>query len=1000
MQTDRTDQLLAEYRKSRRPELLAELFDLLAPSLFRLAMHFCKSAADAEDVIQATFLAIIEKCDDWDPDRPALPWITGILRNRAREQARAQSREAVELAELGASSAAPSSASPEELDALSKALDELPESDRRVIVLSTWYGMTPAEIAHALDDSPGAIRVRLHRALKRLRQRPSAGLAGLAFPFLPGTRGLGTIRKLVIAKAKVAAPTAITTSSLIAVGVLAMSAKTIGVIVFCAAVVAGLWSLTLEDDGGDRFAREGKGVSQIEAVQEAPRRASTGEPVASGAEPKVSHSEPPADPNLCHVSGRVVDESGMPIAGARIALSRDDFDSAVEAECLTAEDGRFRSSLERQSGRRLLRRITVTTEQSAPLLTDLRAEATGDHDLGDLVLERGTRISGRVLEADSGTPIAGAQLFWGYGSSRLGAARRVHRPLGLTLENGSFVASERLPSTEGRRPIWLLALTSDAIAWRRLDLVRGRDALDDIEIHVHPPGILEVEVVDELGATVSDAMVRAVPLFLPFRADGKRHSDRLAYSWAPILPAAEAFVSQRTDDKGLARLVSLPLAPKDRLHTRRQSCDLFCVVVKAADGRTGHDADVRLPLSGDRATRIRITVRRAKYWELRGRVTDVSGVPVAGARVIAQSAAATADASGEYRVVGTRDANEVWVRIEADGYATAQRSKVSVSAASPTTLDVVLEPAFVIAGRVVGEAGEGVATATVWIREDKEGANSRGLGTDDSGAFRFGRLTSGNWLLRVTPPKGSEYIGLPEFRLGPDQEDLVLTLERAQRTRLLAEIVHHDSGSVADPTGVALYEVLGGDPPLRRNMSVQRRSGSVTVDGLRPGSWLLEVEALGTKTRQGFEIAPGTKEQRLRMEVGRAGSIFGRLVLDGVPPELLPKSIAIVTDPTHTGRWVDEDGKPNPNVTPGFVAVPTKGNLEFRMDGIPPKRTVRLRVVTQGLFGEATFAAPFDTEERVSLRVCAGVQATFQIEGPTVGLSGSCRIPDVSPHKS
>ena len=66
---------LARYRATGRPADLAGLFDATAAELFRVALHLSPDAATAEDVLQATFLAVLERASAWDPSRPALPWL-------------------------------------------------------------------------------------------------------------------------------------------------------------------------------------------------------------------------------------------------------------------------------------------------------------------------------------------------------------------------------------------------------------------------------------------------------------------------------------------------------------------------------------------------------------------------------------------------------------------------------------------------------------------------------------------------------------------------------------------------------------------------------------------------------------------------------------------------------------------------------------------------------------------------------------------------------------
>src|SRR5262245_63889860 len=76
--------LFERFRTGADVAALGELFDRVAPALLRIALHLARDPAAAEDLLQATFLRAIEACFDWDARRPLLPWLCGILHNRAR----------------------------------------------------------------------------------------------------------------------------------------------------------------------------------------------------------------------------------------------------------------------------------------------------------------------------------------------------------------------------------------------------------------------------------------------------------------------------------------------------------------------------------------------------------------------------------------------------------------------------------------------------------------------------------------------------------------------------------------------------------------------------------------------------------------------------------------------------------------------------------------------------------------------------------------------------
>jgi len=126
----------------------------------------------ADEVVSDTFVVAWRRFAEIP--EPALPWLVGVARNVARERLRAEARResvAAELRSLASSPADPaadvSEAVTDRLEVLS-ALAELPENDREALILTAWQGLSPREAALVVGSTPTAMRVRLHRARKRL----------------------------------------------------------------------------------------------------------------------------------------------------------------------------------------------------------------------------------------------------------------------------------------------------------------------------------------------------------------------------------------------------------------------------------------------------------------------------------------------------------------------------------------------------------------------------------------------------------------------------------------------------------------------------------------------------------------------------------------------------------------------------------------------------------------------------------------------------------------
>lgn len=125
----------------------------------------------ADDLVSETFVVAWRRLRDIP--EPPLPWLLGVARNMVRELIRAEGRQGLLELELRKWAAVAVTVSPDEkvatrLDVL-RALAALREQDREVLILTAWHELTPHEAAHVLGIAPTAIRVRLHRARRRLR---------------------------------------------------------------------------------------------------------------------------------------------------------------------------------------------------------------------------------------------------------------------------------------------------------------------------------------------------------------------------------------------------------------------------------------------------------------------------------------------------------------------------------------------------------------------------------------------------------------------------------------------------------------------------------------------------------------------------------------------------------------------------------------------------------------------------------------------------------------
>ena len=175
---------------SNEDELIARLvagerdaFEALMRSnnrrLFRVARAIVSDDAEAEDAVQAAYLAAFLGVARFAGRSSLATWLTRIVINEALARRRVRLRDAshasvYELAdEIQARTSSPEDAvSMQQLTRLTEcAIDALPANYRLVLILRQVEGLSGEETAASLGVSEEAVRVRLHRARAMLREQ-------------------------------------------------------------------------------------------------------------------------------------------------------------------------------------------------------------------------------------------------------------------------------------------------------------------------------------------------------------------------------------------------------------------------------------------------------------------------------------------------------------------------------------------------------------------------------------------------------------------------------------------------------------------------------------------------------------------------------------------------------------------------------------------------------------------------------------------------------------
>jgi RNA polymerase sigma-70 factor (ECF subfamily) len=172
---DTSDSELMRQVRVGRTAALATLFERHHTRLYRYCQRMTGNRAAAEDLVQDVFMKMLKYKATFKDDSEFVPWMFGIARNACLGYLRRAANDRVPADGVLANSAAVEAIADDEPDPtqcalVRRALLELPAERREVLVLSRYEFKTYEEIALVLDCSVGAVKVRVHRAIKQLRE--------------------------------------------------------------------------------------------------------------------------------------------------------------------------------------------------------------------------------------------------------------------------------------------------------------------------------------------------------------------------------------------------------------------------------------------------------------------------------------------------------------------------------------------------------------------------------------------------------------------------------------------------------------------------------------------------------------------------------------------------------------------------------------------------------------------------------------------------------------
>ena len=153
----------------------ADAFELLyrryARSVYGLALRRLRDRDRAEEATQETFAAVWRSARSFRPERgTAGGWLYAVARHAIVDRFRKRGDPVAAAVDEGDPDHGPAELAEAGWDAwrVHRALEELPATEREVIELAYWSGLSQSEVARFLNIPLGTVKTRTRSALRRL----------------------------------------------------------------------------------------------------------------------------------------------------------------------------------------------------------------------------------------------------------------------------------------------------------------------------------------------------------------------------------------------------------------------------------------------------------------------------------------------------------------------------------------------------------------------------------------------------------------------------------------------------------------------------------------------------------------------------------------------------------------------------------------------------------------------------------------------------------------
>jgi len=615
-------------------------------------------------------------------------------------------------------------------------------------------------------------------------------------------------------------------------------------------------------------------------------------------------------------SGRVVDGAGQPVAGAEVWSEPADGRLPTPTpgdESFTDAEGRFHLAELVADSRHTL---NARHDDFAPGRLDLGPAPAGTLVEGlEITLEPASVAFGRVVDVDeSAVPGAEVTLTPGLEGSDISALFRMARggvtPHSTTTDREGYFEIGGLG--DGRFNLAAGAAGFAPLNVPGVELPAGGGRVDLGTLFLEPGLRLEGRVVGSGGEPVADARVGA--------------SDDSAFG-VPNLAGVDAEGKEtRTGADG--RFVLDDLARGARL-----------TVWADAEGYARASLEgVEVPTEGP------LSIVLEPSATLSGVVTDSSGAPIEGARLVVRGklgfggfpggafASDRSDEDGHFSIEDVAPGSLV-LSAMAEGFLRQERTGLEVVAGETMDdLRVILEPGATVTGRVLDALGNPLSDARVSIVRDRMDFSISGgasASTDADGVYRMPGVPPGERSLEAEHDGHQRQVRDLTVVVGENRLDFRLQAGASVSGRVV------DEGGAPVAGALVSASAAGSGPTFRADGETTDDAGAFQLEGLSPGSYNVTARMEGyaaTTLEEPVEITGGPV-QGVEVVLSRGAVVTGRLL--GAELEELAGASVIA------GNFNRQDRMPL------VGAVDYEGR--FRIEGVPAGEWTLMALLADGL---------------------------------------------------